>query len=605
MVFRPTSLQQRFTLFLIAPVVLLLVGLGFAVFFYARDMLLDQWREASILKLQRAAHEMDMHLSRIKDGIRLIHEGSGASYSEAYHQWALEHLSHQEGIQDVALTWVSGPARPAEPRPGHGGPVSGHHGRMLRFQTGMIREITPPVFDAGGQHGTVKMISELLDEQGGVIGRLEVTANFDHIFQGVVESGWWQSSKAFLVDRGGAVLICTVPGRHAPLAETDDPLENAVYRTMQSAPSGTVMGAGHPPGEVGGFVHLHEAPWVLVMIAPGEEVLEPIIRFRWGFSLFVLLNIAVIAALIRLVTARTVAEIRRVSDEALRLSRGEFGDPLPVVGQDEVSELTRSFNRMTRQLRERLALKRDLGLAMEVQQNLLPSGPPTIPGLDIAGRSVYCQETGGDYYDYIPLADSGGRPRLCAAVGDVVGHGIPAALLMTTVRALLRGRLDRPGGLAEKVCDINRLLCLDTAASGSFATLFLIEVDPGAGRLEWVRAGHDPALLYRAGTDSWEELGGSGMALGVEGACTYPADNRAGFERGDIVLVGTDGIWETQNPNGERFGKGRAADAVRTHRDQSAERILQEVLNVLDRFRGRAAQEDDVTLVVIKAGDAP
>jgi sigma-B regulation protein RsbU (phosphoserine phosphatase) len=173
------------------------------------------------------------------------------------------------------------------------------------------------------------------------------------------------------------------------------------------------------------------------------------------------------------------------------------------------------------------------------------------------------------------------------------------------VRALLRGRLDRPGGLAEKVCDINRLLCLDTAASGSFATLFLIEVDPGAGRLEWVRAGHDPALLYRAGTDSWEELGGSGMALGVEGACTYPADNRAGFERGDIVLVGTDGIWETQNPNGERFGKGRAADAVRTHRDQSAERILQEVLNVLDRFRGRAAQEDDVTLVVIKAGDAP
>ena len=99
-----------------------------------------------------------------------------------------------------------------------------------------------------------------------------------------------------------------------------------------------------------------------------------------------------------------------------------------------------------------------------------------MPGLDIAGRSLYCQETGGDYFDYIPLADPAGGLRLCVAVGDVVGHGISAALLMTTVRALLRGRLDQPGSIAEAVCDVNRLLCQDTAASGSFVTLFLLEV---------------------------------------------------------------------------------------------------------------------------------
>ena len=460
-------------------------------------MLLDQWREASTLKLQRAAHEMDMHLARIKDGIRLVHEAAGTSYSDAYHQWALEHLSRHEGIQDVRLIWASAPGNgPPDAHPGRSR-APGHPGPNRRFHSGQIREITPPVFDAGGQHGTVNLISVLLDDQGRVLGRLEVTANFDYIFRGVVESGWWQSSKAFLVDRSGAVLVCTVPGRHAALAETDDPLENAIYRAMQSAPSGTVMGPGHPPAEVGGFFHLHEAPWVLVMVAPGDEVLAPIVRFRWGFALYVLAIIAVIVALIRFATAGTVADIRRVSNEALRLSRGEFGDPLPVAGRDEVSELTRSFNRMTRQLRERLALKRDMGLAMEVQQNLLPSGPPAIPGLDIAGRSVYCQETGGDYFDYIPLADPAGGLRLCAAVGDVVGHGISAALLMTTVRALLRGRLDRPGGMAERVGDINRLLCRDTGVSDSFVTLFLLEVDPVAGRLEWVRAGHDPGLLYR------------------------------------------------------------------------------------------------------------
>jgi sigma-B regulation protein RsbU (phosphoserine phosphatase) len=306
-------------------------------------------------------------------------------------------------------------------------------------------------------------------------------------------------------------------------------------------------------------------------------------------------------ALIRLVTARMVVDIRRVSEEALRLSRGEFGDPLPVAGEDEVSELTRSFNRMTRQLRERLALKRDLGLAMEVQQNLLPSAAPTIPGLDIAGRSVYCQETGGDYFDYIPFSGPSGEMRVWAAVGDVVGHGVSAALLMTTVRALLRGRLDLPGGMAQKVCDINRLLCKDTSASGSFVTLFLLEVDPAAGRLEWVRGGHDPGLLYRARTDAWEELAGPGMALGVEEACVYVGGSGAGFGLGDIVMIGTDGIWETRNPRGETFGKQRVADVVRAHRDRPAERILEEVLRELDRFRGRADQEDDVTLVVIKS----
>jgi phosphoserine phosphatase RsbU/P len=601
MAFRPASLKQRFTLFLILPVLLLLVGMGAAGFYYARGVLLDQWREASILKLQRAAHEMDMHLSRIKDGIRLVHEAAGASYSDAYHQWALEHLSRQEGIQDVRVIWASAPGSgPPDAHPGRSR-APGQPGPHRRFHSGQIREITPPVFDAGGQHGTVNLISVLLDDQGRVLGRLEVVADFDYIFRNVVESGWWQSSKAFLVDRSGAVLVCTVPGRHTPLAATNDPLENAVYRAMQSSPSGTVMGPGHPPAEVGGFFHLHEAPWVLVMIAPGEEILAPIVHFRWGFVLYAGVVIAVTVALIRGATAATVADIRRVSDEALRLSRGEFGDPLPVEGRDEVSELTRSFNRMTRQLRERLALKRDLGFAMEVQQNLLPAGPPAIPGLDVAGRSVYCQETGGDYFDYIPLEGPAENPRLCAAVGDVVGHGISAALLMTTVRALVRGRLDRPGGMAERVGDVNRLLCRDTAASGSFVTLFLLEVDPAAGRLEWVRAGHDPALLYLGQTDRCDELGGPGMVLGAEASYAYAGGARAGFAAGDIVLIGTDGVWETQSPEGERFGKQRVAEVLRAQRDQPAERIVGEVLEALERFRGQAAQEDDVTLVVLKA----
>ena len=223
--------------------------------------------------------------------------------------------------------------------------------------------------------------------------------------------------------------------------------------------------------------------------------------------------------------------------------------------RDEVGELTRSFNLMTSQLQERLNLKEAMNLAMEVQQNLLPAAPPSVPGFDIAGRSLYCQETGGDYFDYILRTSPAGSSRLCVAVGDVVGHGISAALLMTTVRALLRCRLDQAGSIAEAVCDVNRLLYQDTAPSGSFVTLFLLEADSAAGSLEWVRAGHDPAWLYCAATDEVQDLGGPGMALGVDGACSYLSGCRSGLSADDVLLIGTDGIWETQNANSEKFGK--------------------------------------------------
>jgi sigma-B regulation protein RsbU (phosphoserine phosphatase) len=364
--------------------------------------------------------------------------------------------------------------------------------------------------------------------------------------------------------------------------------------------SGTVQGEGHPPSEIAGFYRLEEAPWFLVMIAPGREILSPIIQFRWIYSIFAIGFIVAIIALIRAVTGRLASEIEKVSEAALRLSRGEFTDALPVKSRDEVGELTRSFNLMTSQLQERLHLKEALNLAKEVQQNLLPPGPPSVPGLEMAGRSLYCQETGGDYYDYILRPGRARNRHLCVAVGDVVGHGISAALLMTTVRALLRCRLNQPGPIGEVIGDVNRLLYQDTSTSGSFVTLFLLEIDPTGGQLEWIRAGHDPAWLYRAAVGEAQELGGPGMALGVDGDCSYLSGGRSALNDGDILLIGTDGIWDTRNERSEKFGKQRLRAIVQRHRDQDAGAILQAIFNALEAFRGNAAQEDDITLVIVK-----
>ena len=609
---RIKSLQLRLTLFMILPVGILLLILGSSAFFYARGLLLEQWREAALLKLQRAAHEVDMRIEGVKNGIRMFHESSGAQYSESFHSWALEHLGRQEGVTDVHVTWSGmdngGPATD-ETAPLIHGDMNGKNGmgmgrmgmpRMRPFHSARIREITAPRFDASGQHGTVSLISELNDDTGHAIGQLEVVVDFAYLFSHIMESGWWQSNKAFLVDESGRILVCTEPGRHGRLGDNENRMERETLRALTSTPNGTLLGPGHPPEEVSGYYRLKEAPWSLVMIAPGREILMPVVRLRLIYFFVGVGSIFVIIALIRSVTLRTTSAIKKVSDAALKLSQGNFAVPLAVNSEDEVGELTRSFNAMTAQLRERLCMKEAMSLAMEVQQTFLPHGIPAIPGWEIAARSIYSDETGGDFYDFIK--DPFGRPTsLGIVVGDGSGHGVSAALLMATVRAALRARVAQPGTLAEVISDVNRLVGSDTEESGYFMTLFYVEVDSVQKELRWVRAGHEPALLIDPASGSIEELKGEGMAVGVDAGFVYRDYTRGLLKKGEVLFIGTDGISEAQNSSGERFGTERLTELLRKWSCLSANEIADRIFAALAEFRDTAQQEDDVTLVVAKA----
>jgi sigma-B regulation protein RsbU (phosphoserine phosphatase) len=604
---RIKSLQLRLTLFMILPVGILLFILGSSAFFYARALLLTQWREASILKLQRAVHEVDMRIEGIKNWIRMFHESAGAQYSEAFHQWVLQRLARQEGVMDVHVTWdggengslTTGEAAPSVDWDMHA-MDEGWRPPMRPFHSVRVREITPPRFDASREHGTVSLISELNDETGHTIGQLEVMVDFAFIFRHVLESGWWQSNKAFLVNESGKILICTEPARSGRLGDNDDPMEHETLAAMASAPSGTLLRPGHIPREVSGFYRLQEAPWSLVMIAPGREILAPLMQLQWIYLIVGIGSIAAIIALIRLVTLRTTTAIKKVSGAALKLSQGTFDAPLSVRSQDEVGELTRSFNAMTAQLRERLSMKEAMSLAMEVQQTFLPHGIPAIPGWDIAVRSIYCEETGGDFYDFIE--DPFGRPTsLGIVVGDGSGHGVSAALLMATVRAALRTRVAQPGTLAEVISDVNRLVGSDTEESGYFMTLFYVEVDSVQKELRWVRAGHEPALLIDSASGIIEELKGEGMAVGVDADFVYREYTHGSLQEGQVLFIGTDGISDTQNSSGERFGAGRLIDLLRKWSYLSPNDLADRILSALAEFRDTARQEDDVTLVVAKA----
>jgi len=282
-----------------------------------------------------------------------------------------------------------------------------------------------------------------------------------------------------------------------------------------------------------------------------------------------------------------------------RIRKGAYDQRVSVVSNDEIGYTGDVVNEMTSGLKEREQMQESLKLAREVQLNLLPKTVPNMTGVDLAGRSIYCDETGGDYFDFMEL-ESAFQEKIGLVVGDVSGHGISSALLMATVRALLRLRVTMPGSSAQTITDVNRQLTKDVGDSGQFMTLFYLVLDSKQRQISWVRAGHDPAILYNPSEDTFEELGGPGVALGVLEDWSYE-ENVKKLPPGEAVLmIGTDGIWEAANAQGERFGKERLYPIIRQHRRAQADKILQAILADVEGFQNGQISDDDRTLIVAK-----
>ena len=243
--------------------------------------------------------------------------------------------------------------------------------------------------------------------------------------------------------------------------------------------------------------------------------------------------------------------------------------------------------------------KKSLALAGEIQKNLLPQKNPKISGLDIAGKNISCDEIGGDYFDFLMGLECSNN-HFDVVVGDVTGHGVDAALLMTTARAFLRMRASQCGGISQIVTEMNRHLTLDILDTGRFMTLFYMRIDPENKKIQWVRAGHDPAIVYDPAENKFEELNGAGLALGIDGSYVFVENLKTGLREGQIIAIGTDGIWETFNTNGKMFGKERFRDIIREKAHLGANEIIDAVYNELNTFSSGLKKKDDATLIIIK-----
>ncbi|MEJ5359864.1 MAG: SpoIIE family protein phosphatase [Desulfobacterales bacterium] len=336
--------------------------------------------------------------------------------------------------------------------------------------------------------------------------------------------------------------------------------------------------------------------WLATVGAEPEAVRQAVraVTFEVLFILAVLLTLTVNLVVSFSQNLRLL--FRNETEVLERVTQGDLSRLVPVATRDEFGLIASYTNAMIEALRHRIRLLSALKLAEEVQANLLPSRPPEIPGVELAGTSRYCEEIGGDYYDFIPLPEG----AVAVVVADVAGHGVDAALFMASARSFLLSQAQRFRGGSRLLRVVNRYITRDSAQTGRFISLFLLEIRPAEKRLRWVRAGHGPGLLYEPGSGRFRELDGAGMALGVSEEARFPEYEHAGWEPGSLVVIATDGLIESRNPQGELFGAGRLREAVRAASGLSAPALRDRLIAEVEAFRGTARQEDDVTLVVAR-----
>ena len=369
------SLNQRLTLFLLLPVALLLFLTGVTGYVLARRVLLDEWKEAAVLKLQRAAHYIDMRLNRPIEIIDMFQStGQYQGDPAAIQEWILDQLKAVDGVSKVDLEWIGG--EPQSMSMGMGRfHIMGSGQMMMRFQRGAISQVTSPRYDAEAGEQTVTIISDLKDESGSTLGRLKVTLRFAYLLQDIKKLGWWQSDLAFLVDDSGKFIAHAEAWKRVrhQLGETEDPFELAVLENMKEKQDGTVLGPGDPPQIVGGFCRINGAPWVLLLFAPGQKILAPIIKFRLYYGAAGLISILFIMILIRFISGRMVRTVQEISRAAEGVAKGNYGSPLAARGEDEIGQLIKSFNKMVEGLKERDFIESTFGryVDREIARELL------------------------------------------------------------------------------------------------------------------------------------------------------------------------------------------------------------------------------------------
>ncbi len=284
-----------------------------------------------------------------------------------------------------------------------------------------------------------------------------------------------------------------------------------------------------------------------------------------------------------------------VADKESRTGVGPFGDAarrtLELFANQAAIALENA--RLHREALEKERLEREMELAAQIQQRLLPTLVPEVSGFAILGWSRPARLVGGDYYDLIALKEG----SLGLVVGDVSGKGMPAALMVSTVHSALRLLLDHLEVGPDLLERLNRHIS-DTSAPNKFITFFMVEVDSQKGAVHFLNAGHNPALLVGSSGEP-QELKTGGLPLGLLPDSVYK-DGSFSMEPGDLLCIYSDGITEATSQTDEEFGTGRLIEVLNEYREESLESIIAAIDRATTKFARGMPQFDDQTLLLLR-----
>jgi len=296
--------------------------------------------------------------------------------------------------------------------------------------------------------------------------------------------------------------------------------------------------------------------------------------------------------------------IRTLAHDMRAVSTGDLSRRSAVRSADEIGDLARTFNHMVESLKEvqerralQKAIEKELGIARRIQKDLLPERLPELKTWSVAARWTPAKEVGGDYYDFIEL----GGDRWGVTVADVSGKGVPASLIMSMTRCLLRLATRAGQGPQGTLALVDEVLAPDLK-SGMFVSMVYLQITEGEGTVRLVRAGHNPPIVVRGRTRRLELCKTPGVALGLSTGFGRQAMDEAvlELETGDYLVLYSDGIVEAMNEQKKEYGTARLAKALEEGAELSPEELSEKIMKNLAQWRGRAPQSDDITLVILK-----
>lgn len=322
-------------------------------------------------------------------------------------------------------------------------------------------------------------------------------------------------------------------------------------------------------------------------------------------GLIVGLTVAAVVAIAALLARTLTRPIRDLVQGAEAVGHGDLDTRVELRSRDELGQLAGAFNQMTVDLKryttelarttaERERYVKELEIARDIQRSFLPRTWPQIAGVELAAVNLPARHVGGDFYDFIPLADG----RLGMVVADVSDKGVPAALFMALSRSLIRAYSIDGDDVLTALQQANAFIAAENE-SVMFVTLFYAVLDPRTMKLSYINAGHNPPILLGRDVHRTLMLEAKGIALGVIDEISLE-EHEVQLEPGDTLVLYTDGVTEAMDVDREQFGEGRLRAVMEAHQDISAEALMEEINRAVVAFTRGEPQSDDITLMVAK-----